>query len=78
MENTFGLINMLGLVGGNGNDDKVTMFLSLVLMLEFILLNLLFKVVKDGSAGYILSKFPTNTMFTVGVKIRHAWTTVPT
>jgi hypothetical protein len=48
IENTFGFINMFSFVGGNGNDDKVTMFLSLVFMLEFIFLYFLFKMVKDG------------------------------
>ncbi len=45
IENTFGFINMFGFVGVNGNDDNVTMFLSLVFMLEFIFLYFLFKMV---------------------------------
>jgi hypothetical protein len=54
-EKTLGLINMLGLVGEKGKEDKVVMFLSMVGgALEFIVFTRIVRVVEHCNTGYVL------------------------
>jgi hypothetical protein len=51
-----GLINMLGLIGGKGKEDKVVMFLSIVGgALEFIVFTGIVRMMENSNTGNILS-----------------------
>jgi hypothetical protein len=62
---------MLGLEGGNGKDDKVVMFLSIVVgAAEFILFARIVRVMEDCNASNVLSTvWVTDTNVHVRIKI---------